>query len=76
MKNRFQLISTMLIIIAIIVIVAYPKIKPLLKSKSTGAEGSGSAFSQGRQLLNVNGYIIKPEKFSETSKFIGHPEAR
>ena len=65
MKNKFQLISSLLIIITVVAIVAYPKIKPLLKSKSTGPVGSGSAFSQGRQLLNVNGYIIKPEKFSE-----------
>jgi membrane fusion protein, multidrug efflux system len=65
MKNRFQFISTILIIIAITVIVAYPKIKPLLKSKSKGPDGGRGLISQGRQLLNVSGYIIRPEKFSE-----------
>jgi membrane fusion protein (multidrug efflux system) len=65
MKNKFQLISTILIIIVITAIVAYPKIKPLLKSKSRGPDISGGLISQGKQILNVNGYIIKPEKFSD-----------
>jgi membrane fusion protein, multidrug efflux system len=65
MKNKFNLLSTILLTIAIIVIVAYPKIKPLLKSKVKAGEGSSGMLSQSRQLLNVSGYIIKPEKFSE-----------
>ena len=65
MKNRFKLISTILIIILITVIVAYPKIKPFLKSKSKGSDGYIPGIPQGRQILNVNGYLIKPEKFSE-----------
>jgi membrane fusion protein, multidrug efflux system len=65
MKNRFRLISTILLIIASVVIVAYPKIKPLLKSKSKNGDGLISSMSQGKQILNVSGYIIKPEKFSE-----------
>ena len=65
MKNRFQLISTILIIIVITAIIAYPKIKPYLKSKSRGPDVSGGLISQGKQILNVNGYIIRPEKFSD-----------
>jgi membrane fusion protein, multidrug efflux system len=65
MKNRFKLISTILIIIAIIGMAAYPKIKPFLKSKSKAGEGISSVLSQSRQILNVSGYIIKPEKFSD-----------
>ena len=65
MKNKFQLISTILIILTISGIVAYPKIKPFLKSKSIGSEGGSGAISKGRQILNVNGFLIKPEKFSE-----------
>jgi membrane fusion protein, multidrug efflux system len=65
MNKKFKLISTILIIIVISVIVAYPKLKPLIKSKSKGPEGGSGLISQGRQLLNVNGYLIKPEKFSE-----------
>jgi len=71
MKNRFKLISTILIIIAIALIVAYPKIKPLLKSKSKGTDGKSSIISQGRQVLNVSGYIIKPEHFSDFVKSSG-----
>ena len=65
MKNRFQLISTILIIILITLMVAYPKIKPLLKPKTKGQDGGPGLVTQRRQLLNVSGYIIKPEKFSE-----------
>jgi membrane fusion protein (multidrug efflux system) len=65
MKNRFKLISTILLIIAAIVIVGYPKIKPLLKSKSKTDAGLIASMSQGKQLLNVSGYIIKPAKLSE-----------
>jgi membrane fusion protein (multidrug efflux system) len=71
MKNRFQLISTILIIIAITAIIAYPKIKPYLKTKSSGAAGAAGLASQGRQILNVSGYIIKPERFSDLVKSSG-----
>jgi len=65
MKNRFKLISTILIIIALTAIVAYPKIKPLLKLKSKAPAGGSGFIAQGKQILNVTGYIIRPEKFSE-----------
>jgi membrane fusion protein, multidrug efflux system len=71
MKNRFQLITTILLIIAIIAIVAYPKIKPYLKTKFSAAAGPEGSASQGRQVLNVSGYIIKPERFSDLVKSSG-----
>jgi membrane fusion protein, multidrug efflux system len=71
MKNRFKLISTILIIIALAAIIAYPKIEPFLKSKSKGSEGGRVLITQVRQVLNVSGYIIKPEHFSELVKSTG-----
>jgi membrane fusion protein, multidrug efflux system len=71
MKNRFQVISTILIIIIIIGIIAYPKVKPFLKMKTSQADGAQGASSQGRQVLNVSGYIIKPEHFSDLVKSSG-----
>lgn len=71
MKNRPQIISTLLIIIAIAGIIAYPKIKPLLKSLSGGTEITGGVLSQGQQILNISGFIIKPEHFSELVKSSG-----
>lgn len=65
MNKRFKLVSTILIIIVITVIVAYPKLKPLLTSKSEGFAGGNSMTAMGRQVLNVSGYLIKPERFSE-----------
>ena len=76
MKNRFQLISTILIIIAIAAIIAYPKIKPLLKTKSSGTGDPAGSTSQVKQILNVSGYLIKPEHFSESGKIIGYTESR
>jgi membrane fusion protein (multidrug efflux system) len=65
MKNKFQTISTILIITILVLIVAYPKIKPLLKTKSGSGIEAGNISAQNRQLLNVIGYIIRPENFSE-----------
>jgi membrane fusion protein, multidrug efflux system len=70
MKNKFQFISTILIIIAIVAIIAYPKAKPYLKSKSAGAGGAAGS-SPARQILNVSGYLIKPEHFSDLVKSSG-----
>ncbi len=65
MKNRFKLISTILLIIVAAALVAYPKIKPLLASMHSGKEGAVAMNAQARQILNVSGYIIRPEKFSD-----------
>jgi membrane fusion protein (multidrug efflux system) len=71
MKNRFQLISTILIIIAILSTIAYPKVKPYLKKKSLSEAGPAGSSAQGRQILNVSGYLIKPEHFSDLVKSSG-----
>jgi membrane fusion protein (multidrug efflux system) len=71
MKNRSQLISTLLIIMAVAGIIAYPKIKPLLNFKAGDDELTAGMLSKGQQILNVSGYIIKPEHFSELVKSSG-----
>ena len=71
MKNRFKLISRILVIVAIIGIIAYPKVKPLLISDSEDGAGHGGQISQGKQILNVSGYVIRPEHFSEIVKSTG-----
>jgi membrane fusion protein, multidrug efflux system len=63
MKNKFQTISTIITIALLAVIIAYPKLKPLLKSMKS-SEGANIS-SQSRQILNVSGFIIRPEKFNE-----------
>lgn len=65
MKNRFKLISTILVIIALAGIIVYPKLQPLFTSKSKNQDNKGRLNSPTQQILNVSGYLIKPEKFSD-----------
>jgi membrane fusion protein, multidrug efflux system len=65
MNKKSKLVSTILIIIVITGIVAYPKIKPLFTSKSKELAVGNPMGAMGRQVLNVSGYLIKPEHFSE-----------
>ena len=67
MKNKFRLIITILLFILLALIIFYPKIKPLFSSKEAGpgSRGRGGMMGQGRQVLNVSGYIINPTQMSE-----------
>lgn len=73
MKKRLNLIITILLIIVLAGIIFYPKLKPLFASKTKGGRGPGQSSGlmagpgsmQGRQLLNVSGFIIKPAEMSE-----------
>jgi membrane fusion protein, multidrug efflux system len=73
MNKRLRIIITILLILVIAVIIAYPKVMPLLASKkiSTAAAGKGASsgpgggMTQARQVLNVSGFLIQPTKMSE-----------
>ncbi len=70
MKKRNRLIITILLILVAAVIVFYPKIKPIFSSKSGGPGGPGMTAGggpggAGRQVLNVSGYLIKPQQMSD-----------
>ena len=70
MKKRNRLIITILLIVVAVVIILYPKIKPLLDSKSKGPgsgqiEGRGPGSMQARQVLNVSGFLIQPQQLSD-----------
>ncbi|MBK7713789.1 MAG: efflux RND transporter periplasmic adaptor subunit [Bacteroidales bacterium] len=71
MKSRFNLVSTILLLIVITAIIAYPKLKPLIASLSGSKNKGGMLMGTGQQVLNVSGYLIKPEKFSEIVKSTG-----
>jgi membrane fusion protein, multidrug efflux system len=71
MNKKFKTILTILIILLIAGFIAYPKIKPLLTPAQKGP-GKGNPLSMGsRQVLNVIGYIIKPENLSEFVRSTG-----
>ncbi len=65
MNKRFKLVLTILIIVFIAGMIAWPKVKPLLAAKPKGP-GQGPMMSQGaRQALNVSGFLIKPTQLSD-----------
>jgi membrane fusion protein (multidrug efflux system) len=70
MKNRFKLTSTILLILVIAGIIAYPKIKPLMASKSKGVPGS-TGMGPNTHILNASGFFIRPEHFSELVRSTG-----
>ena len=70
MKKKNRLIITILLILVAAVIVFYPKVKPIFASKSGGPGGPGMTAggrpgASGRQVLNVSGYLIKPQQLSD-----------
>ena len=71
MKKRNRLIIIILLIVVAAAIILYPKIKPVLASRSTGSgnpgqsAGRGPGAGQGRQVLNVSGFLIKPQQLSD-----------
>jgi membrane fusion protein (multidrug efflux system) len=71
MNKKLKLIITILIILVIAGLIAYPKVKPLLKEKPKGAVKGNAMMTPGRQVLNVSGYVIKPEQLSEFVKATG-----
>jgi membrane fusion protein (multidrug efflux system) len=73
MNKRLRIIITILLILVIAVIIAYPKVMPLLASKKVlpaaagkgGPAGTGGGSMQSRQVLNVSGFLIQPVQMSE-----------
>jgi len=71
MKNRKRLFITISLIVVATIIIFYPKLKPLLGSRSGGPGSSGQAMGRGpggmsgRQVLNVSGFLIQPQKLSD-----------
>jgi len=71
MYKKNKLIITILLIIVAAVIILYPKIKPLMATKQKGPASSGQSTGrspgavQGRQVLNVSGFLIQPQKLSD-----------
>jgi membrane fusion protein (multidrug efflux system) len=71
MKNRKRLFITILLIFVAALIIFYPKLKPLLGSKTEGSGSSGQGMGRGtgnmsdRQVLNVSGFLIQPQKLSD-----------
>lgn len=65
MNNKFRFITTLLIILLLIIIILFPKIKILFGSKAEGSPLNGTITAQNRQILNANGFIIKPAQMKD-----------
>jgi membrane fusion protein, multidrug efflux system len=67
MKDRFRIGFIVFIIVFLVAIIAYPKIKPLFSSNSDGSPASGGPLMQpgGQQILNVSGFLIVPAQLNE-----------
>jgi membrane fusion protein (multidrug efflux system) len=62
MNKKAKLALTIVIIIFIVGMIAYPKVKPLLISKQGGPGRGNPTMMPARQVLNVSGYLIKPTR--------------
>ena len=71
MNKKFRLVLTIIIILFIAGMIAYPKIKPLLTSKTQGPGRGNPTMMPARQTLNVSGYLIQPARMSDTYNTIG-----
>lgn len=65
MNKRSKGILTILIIIVVIGIISYPKLKPLFSSDLKNAGQSAGSGTMMRQKLNVSGYLIQPTLLSD-----------
>lgn len=71
MNKKLKMTITILLIVLAVLIIFYPKYKPLFFSKEKGsglagqARGSAGGGMQSRQLLNVSGYLIQPSGMNE-----------
>ncbi len=73
MKKSLKVIITILLVAVLAVIIFYPKIKPLTGSlsKKKGNSGLMAGSGQGRQVLNVSGFLIEPTNMSDLYKSTG-----
>jgi len=70
-KKIFRTSITVAIILVIIGIIFYPKLKPLLNKEKGNAMQSGPQGKGGQQILLASGYVIVPTEMNEPFKSIG-----
>ncbi|MFH1000993.1 MAG: efflux RND transporter periplasmic adaptor subunit [Bacteroidota bacterium] len=71
MNKKLKKAVTIVLILFIAGIIAYPKHKPLLKKNPKEPAKTKGNFRGERQTLNVSGYLIKPQALSEYVKPTG-----
>lgn len=71
MNKKFRLITTILLTGLLLLIIFWPKLKPLMAAKKQENFVPGGPGTQNRQLLNVIGLVINPSQMSELLNSIG-----
>ncbi|MBN1791810.1 MAG: efflux RND transporter periplasmic adaptor subunit [Bacteroidales bacterium] len=77
MNKKFRAILTVLIILVFVIMIFYPKIKPLFSSKGEGGPAPagqmmrGPGAGSGQPVLNVSGFLIAPAQMNEVIKSSG-----
>ncbi len=64
-KKTFRISTTILLVIVLVVIILYPKLKPLFSDKDNGPESSSLRGRGGNQKLFASGYVIVPTEMNE-----------
>lgn len=71
MNKTSKRILTIIIVLLVVGIIAYPKIKPLLIKSASKSELENSSAKSMRKILNVSGYVIQPQALSEYVRATG-----
>ena len=65
-KNYFRISTTIVLVLVLLGIILYPKLKPVFQSEKKGMPAAGQRFSRGGgQILLASGYVIVPTQMSE-----------
>ncbi len=60
MSSTFKKLAGVFLIVAVLAALAYPKVKPLFSGSDNAAAGQG-----GQSALNVDGYVVKPQRIQD-----------
>jgi membrane fusion protein (multidrug efflux system) len=74
MKNKFRIVFTVFLILLLLFIILYPKIKPLFKTEAKGGPAAGGPMMPmggGQQVLNASGFLISPTQMNEMKNTTG-----
>ncbi|MBN1651527.1 MAG: biotin/lipoyl-binding protein, partial [Bacteroidales bacterium] len=71
MNKTSKRILTIVIVLFLAGVIAYPKIKPLLNKSFPKAGSENTKSTVSHKVLNVSGYLIKPQALSEYVRATG-----
>ena len=70
-KKIFKISSTIVLLIVLVGIIIFPKIKPMLKNEQGNTQQAGQGGREGQQILLASGFVIVPTLMYELINGIG-----